>query len=338
MPLKNTQYDEIMRAYHRRQTENRRALDERTAEALARVPQLKEINDAIASASVSCARRCLDGDEEALSGLQGQIDALAQKRARLLARAGFPADHLDMHYACPACRDTGYVGNEKCRCFRRAEIDLLYTQSNIREVLLAENFDTFSFAYYSDDVVSKVTGLSARVTMERLVAECRDYLARFDTDFQNFFFYGDTGVGKTFLSHCIARELIDSAHSVIYFTAFELFDLFSKSTFRSEKDLEEVARMHAYIFDCDLLIIDDLGTELTNSFVSSQLFLCLNERLLRRKSTIISTNLSLNIFRDTYSERVFSRISGNYNMRNLIGKDIRLQKKLSHLRGLTEKV
>ena len=122
----------------------------------------------------------------------------------------------------------------------------------------------------------------------------------------NLFLYGSTGVGKTFLSHCIASELLKTAHCVLYFSAFDLFDRLAQTAFsrKSETDPGD-----DFILDCDLLIIDDLGTELTNSFVSSQLFLCINERISRRKSTIISTNLKLEDFSATYSERTFSRIS-----------------------------
>ena len=330
MALKNTQYDEIMRIYHRRQLDDKRALDARTAQVRQALPVLDEIDAKIASLSVSKARRYLDGDDSALANLQEEIASLASDRKKALRKAGYPEDYLDMHYVCPDCKDTGYIDGEKCHCFRQAVIDLLYTQSNIREILNTENFNTFSFEYYSDKIQNPSTGLGALTTMKRLVSECKNYLAHFDDPdtFENFFFYGDTGVGKTFLSHCIARELIDTAHSVIYFTAFELFDLFSKTTFGRGDDLEELQQMHSYIFDCDLLIIDDLGTELTNSFVASQLFLCINERLLRRKSTIISTNLAMNVFRDTYSERVFSRISSGYKMRKLFGDDIRIRKKL----------
>ena len=146
-----------------------------------------------------------------------------------------------------------------------------------------------------------------------------------DAAFANLYFFGDTGIGKTFLSNCIAKELLDSGHSVIYFTAFQLFDILSKGVF--EKDADAIAT-HQNIFDCDLLIIDDLGTELSNSFTTSQLFLCLNERILRQKSTIISTNLNMNQVADIYSERVLSRISNSYTIIKLFGDDIRLKKRI----------
>ena len=330
MALKNTQYDEIMREYYRKQTEDRHEQEERIRLASEAVPELSAIDRQIASLSVSSARKALEGDENALLHLREDIKALSGRKAALLTSHGYPADYLEMHYHCPDCQDTGYIGQEKCHCFRQAVIDLLYTQSNIREILEEENFDHFSFRYYSDTAVSPATGLSSLATMKKLVAECMDFIRNFDTEFQNFFFYGDTGVGKTFLSHCIARELLKTAHSVIYFSAFELFDLLGRTIFQRAETEEETKNMHAYIFDCDLLIIDDLGTELTNSFISTQLFLCINERLARRKSTIISTNLGLNVFRDTYSERVFSRITSSYKMRKFFGDDIRILKKLKN--------
>lgn len=321
MALKNTQYDEIMRDYYRKQTEDRHEQEERIRRATEALPELAAIDHEIASLSVSSARKALEGDETALSHLREDIKALSEKKTELLTSHDYPADYLEMHYHCPDCQDTGYIGQEKCHCFRQAVIDLLYTQSNIRDILEEENFDHFSFRYYSDTAVSPTTGLSSLVTMKKLVAESMDFIRNFDTDFQNFFFYGDTGVGKTFLSHCIAQELLDTAHCVMYFSAFDLFDLLADSKFSREKN--EGAE---FILDSDLLIIDDLGTELTNSFVSSQLFLCINERIMRRKSTIISTNLKLENFSDTYSERTFSRIASNYRMVKLEAKDIRIQK------------
>ena len=331
MALKNTQYETIMRAYYRKQLEHKRNQTARIAEAHRAIPLLSEINEQIASLSVRKAKLLLSGVDTALDSLKEDIAALSHERADLLKANGFPSDYLDMHYSCPDCLDSGYIGNVKCHCFKQAVIDMLYTQSNIRNILEQENFQTFRYDYYSESVIHPVTGHSALTTIKQIVAECKQFINDFNDVCENIFFYGDTGVGKTFLTHCIAKELLETSHSVIYFTAFELFDLFSKNTFQRDNE-EDLQQMHAYVFDCDLLIIDDLGTELTNSFVSSQLFLCLNERLLRKKSTIISTNLPLDVFRDTYSERVFSRISSNYMMRRVIGDDIRIKKKLSGLR------
>lgn len=137
-------------------------------------------------------------------------------------------------------------------------------------------------------------------------------------------FTGSTGVGKTFLTNCIAKELIDTYHSVIYLSAHDLFEVFSKYRFTYQAE-EEMKDMHQFIFDCDLLIIDDLGTELNNSFTSSQLFFCVNQRLLSRKSTIISTNLSLHRLKDEYTDRVASRIASSYTVIPLYGEDIRLK-------------
>ena len=200
---------------------------------------------------------------------------------------------------------------------------MLYTQSNLTEILKKENFEHFSFDWYSDTMKNEATGLTARETAKRAYNTARNFVDDFDKRAQNLFLYGSTGVGKTFLSHCIASELLKTAHCVLYFSAFDLFDRLAQTAFsrKSETDPGD-----DFILDCDLLIIDDLGTELTNSFVSSQLFLCINERISRRKSTIISTNLKLEDFSATYSERTFSRIASNYQMLKLIGKDIRIQK------------
>ena len=173
--------------------------------------------------------------------------------------------------------------------------------------------------------MNPATKLSSLATAKQAVELCMDFIRTFDGEFKNLFFYGDTGTGKTFLSNCVAKELLDTGHSVIYFSSSSLFHIFEKNDFGRE---EGVSEDYQNIFGCDLLIIDDLGTELPNSFTTSRLFLCLNERILRQKSTIISTNLGLQQLVDIYSERTFSRISSNYTMIKLFGNDIRLQKKL----------
>lgn len=339
MGITNSQYNTIMRDYERQQLQNQQELTNRRQEIYGRFPRFAEIDAEIASSSTACARALLEDGHTAsvpagtsVSRLRKYIQTLSSEKEQLLTAAGYPKDYLELHYRCRDCQDTGYIGTQKCHCFRQAIIDLLYTQSNLKEFLDSENFSKFSLDYYSDQKKDKVTGLTALQTASRALDECRSFVRSFDTSFENLFLYGDTGLGKTFLSHCIARELIESTHSVIYFSAFRLFDLFADATFgRTGED--GPSELEQYIFDCDFLIIDDLGTEMTNTFVSSQLFLILNERILRRKSTLISTNLSLRTFADTYSERVFSRISSSYTMLKLIGDDIRIQKKLKHLQG-----
>lgn len=324
MPLNNSQYDEIIREYDAKQLKNQHTLETRIQSTYQRIPRLKEIDDAIASCSVAQAKRLLDGNKEALDELRSQIAAYRSEKTALLTKHGLPANYFDAVYTCPDCRDTGFINGKRCHCFEQAAINLVYTQSNLKEILERENFNTFSFDYYSDEDKNPATGLSSLATAKDAVAKCHEFISSFDQTFSNLYFYGDTGIGKTFLSNCVAKELMDQGHSVIYFTAFQLFDILSKGVFK--KDADAIAA-HQNIFDCDLLIIDDLGTELTNSFTTSQLFLCLNERILRKKSTIISTNLGMNQLADIYSERVLSRISSNYTLIKLFGADIRILKK-----------
>lgn len=325
MALNNSQYDMILRSYEQKQVHSRDMLDKRRKTVYNQIPELKEIHDSISLLSVSQARKLLNGDEKALADLKQQIRALIQRKTDLLAAAGYPENYLEPVYECPDCKDTGYIDNKKCHCLQKAIIDLLYTQSNLTNILQRENFHTFSFAYHSDNHVDPVTGRSALTNIRNAHFVARDFVDTFGKDFRNLFLYGDTGVGKTFLTNCIAKELMDKAYSVIYLTAFEFFDTLAKSRFEKDSDAE---MMNEHIFDCDLLIIDDLGTELVNSFTVSQLFLCINERMLRRKSTIISTNLSLEALVDIYSERTFSRITSNYTMLKITGDDIRIKKKL----------
>ena len=325
MALTNSQYDCLMRQYEQRQLDNENRLRQRFEEVYASLPALRELDHRISELSLIQARKLLDGDEHALTALKEQLHQLFRKKNTLLISAGYPQDYLELHYTCPDCRDTGYIGNQKCHCFKKAIIDFLYTQSNLQEILQKENFDTCSLEYYSPNHIDPLTGRSSLDAMKTALSTCRDFVDHFSSEFHNILLYGDTGVGKTFLSHCIAKELIEQSFSVIYFTASQLFDIFAKNRFDKDAD----AQMdEEHIYNCDLLIIDDLGTEFSNSFTISQLFICLNERILRRKSTMISTNLSLDDLKNLYSERVFSRITSAYIVLRLTGDDIRIQKKL----------
>lgn len=322
MSLNNSQYNAIMRIYNQRQFQDKYEQDQRREEVYQKVPQIRQIEDEISSQAVRCARKLLDGDANAKEELKQHIEDLREQKEVLLSAFGFPADYMEIHYACPECQDTGYVDGRKCRCFKKEEIRLLYSQSNIEEVLLRENFDSFSYEYYDDRVVIPEIQMTVADYMRQVHTWCKEYVENFEKKGGNLIFTGSTGVGKTFLTNCIAKALIDQYQSVIYLSSNDLFDVFSKNKFHYDTE-EEMKDMYQYILDCDLLIIDDLGTELNNTFVSSQLFYCINERLLRKKSTIISTNLSMTMLRDTYSDRISSRIISQYSIIPLYGDDIR---------------
>jgi DNA replication protein DnaC len=326
MALKNFQFNKILRDYDYKQLKNKHELDNRTTQVYTAIPEMKEIDDLVVSSAVQCAKLLLLGDDKSLTELKQLADNAGRRRTELLIAHGYPADYLSPDYQCPDCKDTGYIGKEKCHCFKQAIVDIVYSQSNIKAAIARENFSNFSYDYYSNDFIEPTTKMSPRENIERVVEACKDYIASFDSGSHNLLLYGNTGVGKTFLANCIAKELLDNAHTVIYLTAFQLFDILEKHKFEKGEESFEFQNQFDYILDCDLLIIDDLGTELNNTFVTSQLYLCINERFLRQKSTIISTNLSLDNININYSERVFSRIASNYTLLKIVGEDIRLKK------------
>lgn len=322
MALSNAQYNSILRIFENKQLRNRQDLDARIAEAGAKYPRLREIAGEIAALSLACAKRgIVSGEPLDLSDLERRIAALAEERRALLSMGGFPEDHLEEKYDCPACQDTGFVNGRKCSCFLREESRLLYAQSNLDQVLEEECFRNFSLDYYSTEAVDEDT--SERDAAIAALDNAKDFVLRFGTVFENLFLCGPVGTGKTFLTHCIARELLDRDVRVLYFTAAQLFDTLGRATIRREASLSDAPED---ILACDLLIIDDLGSEFTNAFVSSQLFHCINERILARRPTIISTNLSLTQMQELYSERITSRIIGSYKIVELYGQDIRKQK------------
>lgn len=327
MALKNDQYNRILREYDEIKLQNKHELDKRRQEVYDAIPELKELEDELISLSAQSGRLALFGNTDALEELKNNTTRIRELQKQLLLDNGYPENHLKMHYRCSRCKDTGFVDSDKCNCFKQAIADLIYEGSNIKTVLDRENFSAFSFKYYSDDYIDESIGLSPLSNMQKIVAGCKSFIRHFDKKHENLLFLGNTGVGKTFLANCIAKELLDRGYTVIYLTAFRLFDILEKYKFSRDADNSlSAANQFEYILDCDMLIIDDLGTELSNSFTTSQLYLIINERLLRQKSTLISTNLSLDNLNTNYSERIYSRIISNYGIRRIVGEDIRLRK------------
>lgn len=318
MALTKMQYDTIEREYQERQLLSQRLRQERRAQVRSRVPGFAQVEDAIASLAVSQGKLYLSGERSALEALKEQLADLSSQKRRLLTQAGFPADYLEPVYQCADCRDTGYIGREKCHCLRQREIALLYQQSHIQDMIERENFRTLSYEYYQGEDLTR---------FEKAVCVSKNFVRDFGENYQNLFFYGTVGTGKSFLSGCIAAELLSRGYSVIYFSSNGLFETLARYSF-DNKSKEPLYNLYKDIYNCDLVIIDDLGTEVTNAFVTSQLFSLLNERHLGRRPTVISTNLSLEELRDRYSDRIFSRITSSYSVCKLTGRDIRIQKKL----------
>lgn len=319
MSLSKEQHDKIIRGYEECQLKNHHEINNRRKKVYTLIPEYRKLEEDVASSSVQKARLLIDGDDSGLTEYRRSIALNASRRRLLLQEHGFPADYLDPIYNCPDCQDTGYIHGEKCHCFRQQEISLLYEQSNIQEMIQKENFSTLSYEYYQGEDL---------IRFQNAVSVSKDFVAGFKNHYQNLFFYGTVGTGKSFLSGCIAGELLSQSHSVIYFSANSLFETLSRYSF-DIKSKDSLYNFYKDLYNCDLVIIDDLGTEVTNAFVTSQLFGLLNERHMRQKSTIISTNLSLEELRDRYSDRVFSRITSNYSICKLTGQDIRIQRKLS---------
>ena len=322
MALTNSQYEAIRKKYERRRDVHRSLGRSRQEEVYAAIPEFQQLAESVSTLSVASARRMLEGDDDALDVLHRQLTEIASRQKQLLIQNGFPADYLDPDYDCPDCRDTGYILTEdgmrrKCHCFRQQEISILYAQSNIQEQIARENFSSLSYDYYQGEDLRR---------FETAVQICKKFVQSFKKDYRNLFFYGTVGTGKSFLSGCIAQELLQQGHSVIYFSAPGLFDTLARYSFDA-KSKEALHDLYEDFYNCDLLIIDDLGTEITNSFVTSQLFSCLNERYLRGRATLISTNLSLEELRDRYSDRIFSRITSSFTLCKLTGPDIRILKK-----------
>ncbi len=319
MALTNTQYDAIMHEYEEMRSLHRMELEERIQSVYECVPGYEDLDRETATASADFARRLLSGEKLDRSILHNRLAEITRQKLLLLTESGYSPDFLEMGYTCQDCKDTGYIGNEKCHCFKQKIIETLYDKSNLRLLTRNSNFRKMTDVYYEGEDLVKFR-------KARKVAE--DFINNFDTDYQNLFIYGTVGTGKSFLSICIADELLKRGHSVIYFSSIGLFELISENTF-DYKNKQNLKAIYEDLFECELLIIDDLGTEMTSSFVASELFSCLNERENRKKSTIITTNYSLEQLQNTYSDRIFSRVTSNFKLLKLSGPDIRKVKKLA---------
>ncbi len=295
----------------------------RLQDAYARLPRLREIDRLLRKSMVAAAQAAFaqGGDAgERMAQVRQANEALQQERKALLS-AHFPPEYLDDSPVCPHCGGSGYIGSTMCRCLQE-----LCRQEQKKELLLLnsnrETFDAFRLDYYSDQP-DRNYGASHRAIMKRNFDICRKYAESFAMSSGNLLFIGNTGLGKTFLSACIARAAADKGYSVAYESAPHLMTKLEKNRFNpDDQSREDVQKINS----CDLLIVDDLGTELPGNFVTAALYTLVNDRLLAGKPMVISTNLNVEEIARRYSPQIASRLQGSFQRLTFVGEDIRVLK------------
>ncbi len=326
---KHQQYKQLIKIYDKKRLEATKEQAKRQELIHASIPRIAQIDDKMSAIGVKLAKAAFNpkvNTAELIVEFQEENQNLIKQKHELLIMNNYPADYLDLHFDCNQCNDTGYMGTEQCTCLSQSLINVAYEQSNLKHILEYENFDTFDFEYYSKEVDEKF-GRSPHENMQNLYRFCVHFVHKFDGSFQNILFHGNTGLGKTFLCNCIAKDLLDKGKTVLYLPAVQLFQLFETARFHRE-DMEEFSKeMLDTLLTVELLIIDDLGTEFITSFTGPELFNTINTRVLNQKATIISTNLSLEELKEQYSDRIVSRILGSYEVLPVFGQDIRIIKK-----------
>lgn len=318
---------EILREYENRR-ENALAQQKlRQEEVYAKIPRLKEIDSEISKTGILIATAMLQNSqsyEESLSRIKSEMEKLKREKAILMTENNIPLEYLDINYTCNTCNDTGFLKNgSKCNCLKQELINKAYKMSGVQHALERENFKTFDINIFSTEPFEEEQ-YSPRENMLNILNRSEGFCINFDEDNEeNLLFYGTTGLGKTFMCNCIAKALLDRGKIVIYQTAFKILEIIEEHRFRKGPQEGIDDNNYNLLFDADLLIIDDLGTELTNTFTNTEIFNIINSRLFRRNKTIISTNLSLMEIADTYDNRTFSRVFGKFTPLKFYGPDLR---------------
>lgn len=294
----------------------------RKAELWTAVPEVRELDGAIYSLGLEGVKATVGGGENAskkILELKQQSLELQKARAELLISKGYPADYTSVHYECEKCNDTGYTENGMCECMKRALILASYESSGLGRLMRQQTFDSFSLDYYRSNAESYEK-------MKHNFEYVKEFADAFSTDkCVNIAMFGGTGLGKTHLSTAVAKTIIDKGFDVLYVSALGMISDFEKERFGSGYSDTEVDNLGRY-YDCDLLILDDVGTEVTNQFTVSVLYNVINTRLSKGRSTVISTNLTPSELRARYWDRIASRIFGEYIPLIFEGTDIRMQK------------
>lgn len=320
--MKDEIYKETIVEFEKKRTRKEIQLNKRRQELYSEIPRLEEIANELNYLGLELAKS-LSGNiniDVSLKNFEQMSRDLVEERRKILLNLGYEPSYLEIDHDCNLCDDTGIYNNATCSCFTKILIKKYYQQSNLDNILSVENFDHFNLNFYDDD--SNKFGVSPKLNIQNIFLKVVNFVQKFDEEYVNLYLYGMSGLGKTYLSHCIAKDLLDNGKSVIYQTATDLIDSIRKNKFNQNSDTNIID----YLYQCELLIIDDLGTESLTDFANNELFNLLNKRLMDKKRNVISTNLSLKELQTRYNSRLTSRIMGNFTFLKFIGDDIRLKK------------
>ncbi len=298
----------------------------RKKEVYNKVPAIENIDDKIQKIGLNMSKMIIadpTNAKEHVEKAKEKIEKLKMEKAFLLTECNIPLDYMELKYNCEVCKDQGYLENGKqCNCLKQQLVSRAYQMSNLENVLEKENFQSFDLNIFSDEKFENEI-LTPKENMSDILGISEAFIDSFDkNNGQNLLFYGTTGLGKTFLCNCIAKSLLDRNKIVVYQTAFTILDILENRRFgKKGNTLDDY--QYKLLLDSDLLIVDDLGTEMTNTFTNAEIFNIINTRIIKGKKTIISSNLTPKEISDTYTDRVFSRVLQNFIPLKFYGKDLR---------------
>lgn len=313
-------YRRVRAAFEERRRAAIQTAEQRAAELHRTCPELFEIDRALAATGMQLFREAMTGGDDLdarLARIREEHESIRRMRDEILSSHGFTPDYTEPPFACPLCRDTGFVEAKMCDCMRRALVEEGIRSSGIGRLINRQSFENFSLSYYEGDEEDLSRAKYA-------LGRTRHYAETFSAESGNLLLIGPTGLGKTHLSTAIARTVLERGYDVVYETIQNVLSDFEYDRFKSGYG-ETESRGERYLA-CELLILDDLGTEQTTAFVHSTLYHLLNTRLNHGRQTVINTNLSGEELRDRYNDRITSRLLGEYEVLLFSGHDIRMQK------------
>lgn len=321
--MKEHNIKSLLRSYETKRDRANYEREKRKLRIRRELPDYQAVEDRANELNLQLARLALgSGNPARIQSIRSQLENLQQRKAILLTENNYPLNYLDLHYECETCKDTGYVEGKPCTCLKQALINHSYAMSNLSHVLEKENFSSFNISLFSNESFEGFKE-TPRQNMFYNLSVAESFVMNFDeSNDENLLLYGGTGQGKTFLCNAIAKALLDQSKVVLYQTAFSMLDTIRTIKFsRGEK--QTIQEDYRLLFDSDLLIIDDLGTEVASAFSNAEIFNIINTRLIKGNKTILSTNLPPSQLETVYKDRIVSRIFSAYTPLVFFGPDLR---------------